>query len=127
MMSKLWQAVPVFWLMAAFPAIAEPAEPQAQTQLISGAAGAPGTLSTLVSLGLGLLAVIAIIYGCAWLIRRMTGMNNNAIKVVSVMALGARERIAVVDVAGQQSLMNKPQASNAATDRSGRPTDDRKS
>jgi flagellar protein FliO/FliZ len=74
--------------------------------------------------------VIAIIYGCAWLIRRMTGMtgmNNNAIKVVSVMALGARERIAVVDVAGQQSLMNKPQASNAATDRSGRPTDDRKS
>ena len=127
MMSKLWQAVPVFWLMAAFPAIAEPAEPQAQTQLISGAARAPGTLSTLVSLGLGLLAVIAIIYGCAWLIRRMTGMNNNAIKVVSVMALGARERIAVVDVAGQQSLMNKPQASNAATDRSGRPTDDRKS
>jgi len=113
--------------MAAFPAIAEPAEPQAQTQLISGAARAPGTLSTLVSLGLGLLAVIAIIYGCAWLIRRMTGMNNNAIKVVSVMALGARERIAVVDVAGQQSLMNKPQASNAATDRSGRPTDDRKS
>lgn len=167
MMSKLWQAVPVFWLMAAFPAIAEPAEPQAQTQLISGAAGAPGTLSTLVSLGLGLLAVIAIIYGCAWLIRRMTGMtgmNNNAIKVVSVMALGARERIAVVDVAGQQlllgitpgtirtlhvfeepvvsvggrapsgefarklqSLMNKPQAPNAAADRSGRPTDDRKS
>ena len=123
----VWQAVPVFWLMAAFPAIAEPAEPQAQTQLISGAARAPGTLSTLVSLGLGLLAVIAIIYGCAWLIRRMTGMNNNAIKVVSVMALGARERIAVVDVAGQQSLMNKPQASNAATDRSGRPTDDRKS
>ena len=101
----VWQAVPVFWLMAAFPAIAEPAEPQAQTQLISGAARAPGTLSTLVSLGLGLLAVIAIIYGCAWLIRRMTGMNNNAIKVVSVMALGARERIAVVDVAGQQLLL----------------------
>lgn len=107
MTSKLWQAVPIFWLMAAFPAMAEPAASQAQTQL-SGATRTPDTLSTLVSLGLGLLAVIAIIYGCAWLIRRMTGMtgmNNSAIKVVSVMALGARERIAVVDVAGQQLLL----------------------
>ena len=105
MTSKLWQAVPIFWLMAAFPAMAEPAAPQAQ---LSGATRTPDTLSTLVSLGLGLLAVIAIIYGCAWLIRRMTGMtgmNNSAIKVVSVMALGARERIAVVDVAGQQLLL----------------------
>jgi len=107
MTSKLWQAAPVFWLMAAFPAMAEPAASQAQAQL-SGATRTPDTLSTLVSLGLGLLAVIAIIYGCAWLIRRMTGMtgmNNSAIKVVSVMALGARERIAVVDVAGQQLLL----------------------
>jgi flagellar protein FliO/FliZ len=107
---KLWHAVSIFWLMAAFPAMAEPAAPQAQTQtqLISGATRTPDTLSTLVSLGLGLLAVIAIIYGCAWLIRRMTGMtgmNNSVIKVVSVMALGTRERIAVVDVAGQQLLL----------------------
>jgi flagellar protein FliO/FliZ len=102
---KLWQAAPALWLMAAFPAMAEPAAPQAQ---LSTATRTPDTLSTLVSLGLGLLAVIAIIYGCAWLIRRMTGMtgmNNSAIKVVSVMALGARERIAVVDVAGQQLLL----------------------
>ncbi|MFT7365539.1 MAG: flagellar protein FliO/FliZ [Marinobacter psychrophilus] len=105
MTSKFWQAVPVFWLMVAFPTMAEPVAPQAQ---LIGATRTPDTLSTLVSLGLGLLAVIAIIYGCAWLIRRMTGMtgmNNSAIKVVSVMALGARERIAVVDVAGQQLLL----------------------
>lgn len=106
MSSKLWPTARVLWLMAAFPAMAEPAAPQAQ--LVSGATRTSDTLSTLVSLGLGLLAVIAIIYGCAWLIRRMTGMtgmNNSAIKVVSVMALGARERIAVVDVAGQQLLL----------------------
>lgn len=69
---------------------------------------APDTVGTLVSLGIGLLAVIAIIYGCAWIIRRMngmSGMNNNAIKVVSVMALGARERLALIEVGGQQILL----------------------
>lgn len=69
---------------------------------------APDTVGTIVSLGLGLLAVVAVIYGCAWLIRRMngmTGMNNNAIKVVSVLAIGARERIALVEVGGQQILL----------------------
>ena len=72
------------------------------------AARAPDTLATVLSLGAGLLAVIAIIYGCAWLIRRMTGMtgmNNSAIRVVSVMAIGARERIALVEVGGQQILL----------------------
>ncbi|MBU2955254.1 flagellar biosynthetic protein FliO [Marinobacter sp. F3R08] len=69
---------------------------------------APDTLGTLVSLGLGLVAVVAVIYGCAWIIRRMngmTGMNNNAIKVVSVMAIGARERIALIQVGDQQILL----------------------
>ncbi|MGC8119396.1 flagellar biosynthetic protein FliO [Marinobacter sp. VGCF2001] len=69
---------------------------------------APDTLATVMSLGVGLLAVVAVIYGCAWLIRRMsgmTGMNNNAIKVVSVLAIGARERIALVEVGGQQILL----------------------
>ncbi|WP_404369352.1 flagellar biosynthetic protein FliO [Marinobacter sp.] len=63
---------------------------------------------SLVTLGLGLLAVIAIIFGCAWIVRRMSGlsgMNNQAIKVVSVMALGARERIALIDVGGTQILV----------------------
>lgn len=72
------------------------------------ASRAPDTLATMLSLGGGLLAVIAIIYGCAWIIRRMngmTGMNNQAIKVVSVMALGARERIALIEVGGQQILV----------------------
>lgn len=105
---RLWANLPALWVVmavTAIPAMAEPAAPKAE---LGGAVRAPDTLSTLVSLGLGLLAVIAIIYGCAWLVRRMnglTGMNNSAIKVVSVMALGSRERIAVVDVAGQQLLL----------------------
>jgi flagellar protein FliO/FliZ len=129
--------------MAAFPVMAEPAAPQAQTQLISGATRTPDTLSTLVSLGLGLLAVIAIIYGCAWLIRRMTGMTSMAgqqlllgITPGTIRTLHVFDE-PVVSVGGSapsgefahklQSLMNKTQAPNAAADSSGRPTDDRKS
>ena len=71
-------------------------------------ARAPDTLGTILSLGAGLVAVVAVIYGCAWLIRRMngmTGVNNNAIRIVSVLAIGARERIALVEVGGQQILL----------------------
>lgn len=91
-------------LLAVAPVVAQ------ETEAGGGDSGAraPDTMATVLSLGLGLLAVIAIIYGCAWLIRRMsgmTGMNNSAIRVVSVMAIGARERIALVEVGGQQILL----------------------
>ncbi len=91
-------------LLAAAPVVAQ------ETETVGGDTGAraPDTMATVLSLGAGLLAVIAIIYGCAWLIRRMTGMtgmNNNAIRVVSVLAIGARERIALVEVGGQQILL----------------------
>ncbi|MBU2875621.1 flagellar biosynthetic protein FliO [Marinobacter salexigens] len=98
--------VPLFLLAA--PATAEETAKAAQSAPAKMAGNAPDTLGTLLSLGVGLLAVIAIIYGCAWIIRRMngmTGMNNNAIKVVSVMAIGARERIALIEVGGQQILL----------------------
>lgn len=65
-------------------------------------------VASMITMGLGLLVVIALIFGCAWLVRRMnglTGMNSGAMKVVSVMALGARERIALIDVAGTQILV----------------------
>ncbi|WP_273205074.1 flagellar biosynthetic protein FliO [Marinobacter subterrani] len=84
------------------------AQETAGKSAVAAPARAPDTLGTIVSLGLGLVAVIAVIYGCAWIIRRMngmTGMNNNAIKVVSVMAIGARERIALIEVGGQQILL----------------------
>lgn len=80
----------------------------------SATGSAPDTVMTMVSLGLGLLAVIAIIFGCAWIVRRMSGMtggNTRAIKVVSVMPMGTRERIALIDVGGKQILIGvTPQA-----------------
>ncbi len=68
----------------------------------------PDTVATLISLGAGLVAVVAVIYGCAWIIRRMngmTGLNNSAMRVVSVMAVGTRERIVLVEVGGKQILL----------------------
>ena len=84
------------------------AQETAKTAAPDSPVRAPDTLGTILSLGLGLVAVVAVIYGCAWIIRRMngmTGMNNNAIKVVSVLAIGARERIALVEVGQQQILL----------------------
>lgn len=95
------------WLIPAvvvMPVLAEETVAPAR----DAARNAPDTVGTIMSLGLGLLAVVAVIYGCAWLIRRMngmTGMNNSAIKVVSVLAIGTRERIALVEVGGQQILL----------------------
>lgn len=91
-------------LLTTMPAVAE----ETAKTIQSSPGSTADTLGTLLSLGAGLLAVIAVIYGCAWIIRRMngmTGMNNNAIKVVSVMAIGARERIALIEVGGQQILL----------------------
>ena len=92
----------------------EPEQEAAAATATSTASSAPDTLMTLVSLGLGLLAVIAIIFGCAWIVRRMSGMtggNTRAMKVVSVMPMGTRERIALIDVGGKQILVGvTPQA-----------------
>ncbi len=90
-------------LLPALVSVRAFAEPAAEP-----ARNTPDTVGTIMSLGLGLVAVIAVIYGCAWLIRRMTGMagmNNSAIRVVSVLAIGTRERIALVEVGGQQILL----------------------
>jgi flagellar protein FliO/FliZ len=74
----------------------------------TGTGSAPDTLATMVTLGLGLLAVLALIFGCAWIVRRMGGMsggNTRAIKVVSVMPMGTRERVALIEVGGKQILV----------------------
>lgn len=102
----MWsKSIAVLALLLINPAFAQET---AKTVAPDSPVRAPDTVGTIVSLGLGLVAVIAVIYGCAWIIRRMngmTGMNNNAIKVVSVMAIGARERIALIEVGGQQILV----------------------
>lgn len=71
-------------------------------------AGAPDTIATVATLGLGLLAVIAVIFISAWGIRRVQGMggvNSQAMKVVAVLSVGQRERVALIDVGEKQILI----------------------
>ena len=74
------------WLLlwAPLPLLAE--ETAKAGEIATSGGRAPDTVATILSLGAGLLAVVAIIYGCAWLIRRMsgmTGMNNNAFRCIN--------------------------------------------
>ena len=65
-------------------------------------------MADLSTLFLGLLFVLVVIVACAWLIKRMgvvSGTNNNTIKVLAVSSVGSRERIALVEVGGQQLLL----------------------
>lgn len=97
--------IPVALLTFTMPTLAFAQEQEAPVREV---ATAPDTLATMLTLGVGLLAVIAIIFGCAWIVRRMSGMsggNTRAIKVVSVMPMGTRERIALIEVGGKQILI----------------------
>lgn len=70
----------------------------------------PGVASGthLINVLLSLLMVIAVILGLAWLLRRFGQggfTSQQHMKVVASLAVGARERVVVVDVAGQQLLL----------------------
>ena len=59
-------------------------------------------------MGLGLVAVLAVIFGCAWVIRRVNGLqgiNNSAMRIVSVLGVGPRERVVLLDVGEVQILV----------------------
>ena len=56
----------------------------------------------------GLAFVLVLVVGCGWLVKRFSGMpsgRSGAIKVVSVLPIGTRERLALVEVGGQQLLL----------------------
>lgn len=64
--------------------------------------------SSLISALLALMLVIALILGLAWLLRRMPGnaFNGSAgLRPVASLAVGAKERLLVVDVGGEQLLL----------------------
>lgn len=90
-------------LLASMPLLAEET---ASGGLAKGQGG--DSLVSLLSLGAGLIAVIALIFGCAWLVKRMnglTGINSQAMRIVSVLSVGARERIVLIEVGGTQILV----------------------
>jgi flagellar protein FliO/FliZ len=79
------------------------AEQAVEKKLYTGVSS--GDLIT-VLLGLGL--VLGLIFGCSWFVKRMGGLpsaGGGAIKIVSVLSVGTRERIALVEVGGKQLLL----------------------
>ncbi len=51
---------------------------------------------------LGLVVVLAVIAGCAWLLRRFAGMQRSAaaaVKIIGSSVVGQRERVVLVEVA----------------------------
>lgn len=92
--TKLWQYSIIF--LTPVTAIAEPAVASDAGQAALG------------KLVLGLFAILAIIYGCAWAMKRLrlpTAFSNSLMKIESVISVGAREKIALLRVGDQQLVV----------------------
>ena len=71
--------------------------------LAAAAPGAGSVLSTLFALAL----VIALVFGLAWMLRRLPGAGargHQGLRVVASLAVGAKERVLVVE-AGERQLL----------------------
>lgn len=87
-----------------------PSRPAKTTALTMqpGHAAPPSAVGTLGGTLFALALVLGLIFGLAWLARRMpgvAGMRGNGLRVVASTALSARERLVVVEVGGQQLLL----------------------
>lgn len=84
------------------------APPVAVQHVVPSAVGSGVFAANPVSVLLGLLLVIVIIFSLAWMLRRMGGVplaGNPSIKVLAGLSVGAREKIMLIDVGGKQLLL----------------------
>jgi len=96
---------------AAPPQQAQPAPMQPAPQPQFTGPAAPSTGSLLQSL-LALVFVLGLLAGLAWLVKRFNprGSGNSAhLRIVGALSLGGRERIVVVEVAGQWIVVGASQ------------------
>ncbi|HKO88148.1 MAG TPA: flagellar biosynthetic protein FliO [Burkholderiales bacterium] len=64
-------------------------------------AAAPSTVGAMLQSFFALLLVLAVIAGAAWLLKRtqqLQGVGTQALKSVSAIAVGAKERVVIVEV-----------------------------
>lgn len=60
------------------------------------------------NLVMAMAVVIGLIFACAWFVKRMTGgvsFNNRLIKIKSVISLGVKEKLVIVEVGDNQLLL----------------------
>lgn len=68
----------------------------------------PNTADQLMEVTLALALVVGLIYGIAWLIKRNKGLSPTAgipMKTLSVLPMGVKEKIILVEVGGKQILL----------------------
>lgn len=82
----------------------KPLGKESQSRIVSPGIDSTSWLNAI----LGLMAVILLIFGIAWLVKRFTGLatgNQQQIRVLSAIPIGTRERIALIEVADKQLLV----------------------
>lgn len=95
-------------VMLALPLSAMAAEPVVQAAPQVSSALSSGMGGQLTQLVLGLLLVIGLIFALAWLLRRVQSAsprNGQLIEVLGSRALGARDRLVLVQVGNEQILL----------------------
>jgi flagellar protein FliO/FliZ len=97
---------------AAWPALvtaAEPAAPQRPFAAPSIAEVAPAPVAGLAQVTFSLLLVLAAVFAAGWLLRRARGLQRTrtteGLAVVAEIAVGPRERVVLVEVAGERVLV----------------------
>jgi flagellar protein FliO/FliZ len=68
----------------------------------------PNTADQLIEVGLALALVIGLIYAAAWLVKRNKSFSPSAgipMKTLSVLPMGVKEKIILVEVGGKQLLL----------------------
>jgi flagellar protein FliO/FliZ len=77
--------------------------PQLARAADAPAAAVPQDGTGLLRATLGLAVVLALIFAVGWVMRRLAPMRagGNALRVIAAQALGARERVVVVEVGDQ--------------------------
>lgn len=91
-------------LLLAGPALAD----EAQKSLATGGLPTGNLTSAAIRMVLGLAVVLALLAATAWVSRRFRvagGMRGGLIEVVSGLSLGARERVILIRVCGDQVLV----------------------
>jgi|SRR5450830_1009944 len=100
---RLTLARTFYSLLAVMPAALAAAAVQAAEQ--QPAAALPSTSGSIFTMLLGLVAVLALMVGIAWVFKRSglaPNANGNAVaKVIGGVSVGTRERVMVIEVADQ--------------------------
>jgi flagellar protein FliO/FliZ len=89
---------------AAAPAFDNGARPPLPAPIVSPPANVPAPTASFMQTMLGLVAVLALLLGLAWLLKRFgprQPAGNAQVKLVGALSLGGRERILVVEVGEQ--------------------------